>query len=268
MFSTYGNEDGGIEWFKYRGMEMMAPKESIIPPEALPQRTRDFCSNIFAGFGRPFWDTALMVDQAIDGYGINSSLLAPFDGGLGNARAKRFIAQGERIEIGPGLILSSKLIAGSSLSSLVFAWHHLTAEQQAKILILRERRQLKLQYQGHSTSWERRDVFETLEDLAILPASGQMGLVRRIGSVDSPSHSNCRLDISLDHGERDSVTVILELVATKAIDAGEIFLLNSTWSGNDKEVELLRVEINDLGQPHYEGVFDSLVSENEEMEEL
>ena len=191
------------------------------------------------------------------------SYLAPFDAGVGDARAQRFIAQGERIEIGPGLILSSKSMDGTALASLVFAWHHLSLDQQANIRILREKGQLKLQFQGPTTQWQRVDAFDTFEDLAILPVSGQMGLVRRVGG-DSPNTSNCRLDILPDQGQRDSVSVILELVATKPIDAGEILLLNSPWSGTDKEVDLLRVEIEDLGQPHYEGVFDSLVSRNGE----
>ena len=266
MFSTYGEDDGGIEWFQYRGMEMMAPKESIIPSDVLPHWTNDFCSNIYAGFGRPFWETVL-EDQHMDAYfGINPSHLAPFDAGFGNARAKRSIAPGERVEIGPGLILSSKLIAGSALANLVLAWHHLTPEQQAHLRFLRANGQLKLQHQGYTTRWQRRDVFESFEDLAILPASGQMGLVRRVGVGDAPSSSNCRLDILLDHGQRDSVTVVLELVATKAIDAGEVLLLNAPWSGTNQEVELLRVEINDLGQPHYDGVFDSLLVGGDEEE--
>ncbi len=260
MFSTYGSEDGGAEWFKVRRMEMMAPKESIIPPQKLPQFMKDFCSNIHAQFGIPLWETLLIDGEGINSFGVNASRLAPFDSGLGNARAKQFISRGERVEIGPGLILSSKLTFGTALGSLVFPWNHLTEEQQASLRILREDGQLKLQHQGYDTSWKRVDTFESYEDLSILPVGGQIGLLRRVGEIES---SNCRLNILWELGQPDSVTVILELVATDDIESGEILKLNLPQVGTMEELELLHAELVEFGHPFYAGIFDVRPEEDE-----
>jgi hypothetical protein len=253
LFSTYGLEDGGVKWFADRKMVMMAPEESIISSEILPYFSNEFCSNIHAGFGRPFFES-LKAKGELGNVGIDPSRLAPFDAGIGDARAKRPISKGERIEIGSGLLLSTKLIAGSVLGGIVFSWQHLNEKHRANLRILRESGQIKLQHQGHSTHWTAIDTFVSYEDLSILPASGQIGMVRRVGETEL---SNCRLDILWQLGQKDSVSVTLELRATRYIDTGEVLLLNLPPAGTKEELQLLQAELDGLGQPYFPGLFDA-----------
>jgi hypothetical protein len=253
LYSTYGDEDGGVQWFKDRNMVMVAPEESVISSENLPYFTKEFCSKIHAGFGRPFVERLKEAGDNVP-VGVDPTRLAPFDAGIGDARAKQSLSKGERIEIGSGLILSTKLIAGSVFGGIVFSWQHLKEEHRANLRILRETGQLKLQHQGYDTGWNSIDTFESYEDLSILPASGHIGVVRRVGETEP---SNCRLDILWQLGQKDGVSVTLQLRATRDINAGEVLLLNLPPAGTKEELRLLQAELDGIEEPYFSGLFDT-----------
>lgn len=245
LFSTYGDMDGGEEWFTVRGMEMQTPVESRISPENLPHFRAECCSKIYAGIG-------LSTLEEDNHEYIDKSRLAPFDAWLGDARAKVSMPSGQRIELSTGLLLSNKLTKDSSLGGLVLSWDDLKEEHQSALRILQETGQIKLQYQSADTSWQRVDAFEqSYEDLAILPVSGNIGMVRRVG--DGPS--NCRLVLHWQGSQQQSVAVTLELIATQEIAAGEVLTLNLPPAGTERELALLQGEMQALGQPHYPGIF-------------
>lgn len=235
---------------------MVAPEESIISAESLPLFKKEFCSKIYAGFGRPFLESLRAKGELDESFRIDASRLAPFDAGIGDARARRPISKGERIEVASGLLLSTKLFAGTVLGSLLFSWHHLNEKNRANIRILRESGQIMVQYQDQGTDWVGVDTFVSYEDLSILPASGQIGLVRRVGETEA---SNCRLDIAWKLGQKDSVSVTLELIATQDIDTGDVLLLNLPPAGTKEELRLLKAELDGLGQPYFPGLFKGLV---------
>ena len=252
LFVTYGIDDGGVKWFEDRDMDMLAPEESITS-ESLPYFLKEFCSNVYATFGRPYWER-MAVSEELGEPGIDPSRLAPFDAGLGDARAKRPISKGDRIEIATGLLLSTQLIAGTVLGGLVFSWQHLSEQHRASLHILRESGQIKLQGQNQDSGWARVDMFESYEDLSIFPASGHIGMVRRVGETEV---SNCHLNILWHLGQKDSVSVTLELVATRDIDTGDVLLLDLPPAGTKDELRLLKAELDGLGQAYVPGLFDT-----------
>jgi hypothetical protein len=245
LFSSYGDVDGGRDWFTKRGMEMQTPVESRISPENLPHFLAECCSKIYAGIG-------LSTLEDDDHEFIDKSRLAPFDAWLGDARAKVSISNGQRIELSTGLLLSNKLAKDSSLGGLILSWDDLKEEHQSALRILQQTGQIKLQYQSADTSWQRIDAFEqSYEDLAILPVAGNIGLVRRLG--DGPS--NCRLVLHWQGAQQGSVAVTLELIATQEIAAGEVLTLNLPPAGTKRELALLKGEMQASVQPHYPGIF-------------
>lgn len=259
LFSSYGSEDGGLKWFEARGMPMVVPEESYIGSEDLPFFLAEFCSNVYSGIGQPFWKR--MLDDKVgcgDVAKLDESRLAPFDAGIGEARAKQNISKGSRIEIGPGLVMSKETVAGSVLGGLVFSWNDFSEEQKAKLRILYSSGKRKVQYQSPDTDWKRVYVSIPFEDLSILPASGNIGMVRRVGDAQS---SNCRLDILWETGKVDDVTVTMELIATTDIEAGEILLLDLPPAGTRKELELLKAELDLADQPYFQEMFEASVDE-------
>lgn len=258
LFTSYCDDDGGVRWFKARKLDMVAPEESIISFKNLPYFSKEFCSNIYGGFGRPFFERLkAQEDDELDEHLVGLSRLAPFDAGIGNARAKRPISKGECIEIAPGLILSTNLIAGTMLGGLVFSWQHLNEDQRASLRIVRESNQMKLQYQGNDNRWTSVDRFVSFDDLSILPTGGNIGLVRRVGR--DTEVTNCQLNILWHLGQRDIVSVTLELRATQDIDTGDMLLLNLPPAGTADELQLLKDELDGAGgQPYYPGFFDTL----------
>ena len=251
LFSSYGDDVDGTEWFYYRRMKMQWPKNSRILPSELTQYKEKYCSKIISGIGVPTWKGRILpvLPKEVP-FSIDLMRLAPFDAGYGDARAKMAISLGDRIEIATSLIVSHRLVQGSALGAVVIPWKDMTNEHQQALRNLRDKGQLTLQYQGQDTNWKAIDDFKSFEDLAILPIAGFIGMVRRVGD----DTSNCRLII---HSEAtvDSIGVTLELIATKNISVGETLTLNLPQSGSREELQALKKEMKLTGMPHYTGLF-------------
>jgi hypothetical protein len=150
-------------------------------------------------------------------------------------------------------VLSRKLVKGSILGGLVISWEDdLKEEHKEHLRILRDNGQVIVQYQGDDTSWRRIDRFDSFEDLAILPAAGNIGSVRRVGDVEA---SNCRLVIHSQGSQHGSVAVTLELVATADIAVGEVLKLDLPPGGSAAELALLKDDLELTGQPYHSGLF-------------
>jgi hypothetical protein len=108
------------------------------------------------------------------------------------------------------------------------------------------------------------DRFQGYSEITILPVSGNLGLVRRVGSDATIAESNCKLVIrsNKDH-YANNVGVTLELVATRDVAAGEVLTLNIAPSEFEEEYRLLHEEMEASGQPHHPSIFDSLPDEEE-----
>lgn len=277
LFSTYGKEDGGVDWFQRRNLQMQNPANNVersrIPLEDLPEWKSQYCSKIVAGLGQPTWKNRVLPILPPPQYvpfWMDPQWLAPWDAEMGAAVAKVAVTQGERLELGTGMILSQKHhVRGTALAAVALAWqdldpnHHQTALQE-----LRQRGQLKLQYNEWTSesSWRRTDGFSSWDDVAILPIGGSIGLVSRhgrrrqgreeeeeidAGDEEDVTMTNCRLVIPTTSGgpqEPGSVVVPLELIATQDIAAGELLRLDLPPSGTPQEVALLQKELRLMGR--------------------
>jgi hypothetical protein len=272
LFSTYGHDDEGKRWFADRGMEMQAPKDKDSKIVLADLELAEFCSKIYAGVGLPSWKKLLAPggpEESSAASMMDLARLAPFDAGFGNAKAKVAIARGERIEISTGLVLSRKLVKGSILGGLVISWKDdLKEEHKEHLRLLRDSEQVIVQYQGDDTSWRHIDRFDSFEDLAILPAAGNIASVRRVGNAEA---SNCRLVIHWQGSQHGSVGVTLELVATADIAVEEVLKLDLPPGGSAAELALLKDELELTGQPYHSDLFvkpyhsDLFVKRNDEL---
>jgi hypothetical protein len=241
LFSTYGNEDEGKEWFENRGIEMQAPPESRIATEDLPHYIAECCSKIYAGIGLPKWTLS-------DGEMYNmESRLAPFDAGLGDAKAKVDISQGESIETGFGLAVSRELMRGTLVAPLLMTWGNFDENQKQALRILQQSGRLVVK----GPDMDQPDSFKSFEDLAILPVAGNIGLVRR---GDFPS--NCRLVIDWRAGQSNSYGVTFQLVATQNIKAGEVLKMEMPKASAEDERRLLKERMDATGNLYHDGFFD------------
>jgi hypothetical protein len=96
--------------------------------------------------------------------------------------------------------------------------------------------------------------------LTILPVSGNIGLVRRVGSGGDEGY-NCKLLIRSNKDHGTNVGVTLELIATRNIAAGEVLTVNIAPSEFVEEYRLLHDEMEESGQPHHPGIFDPINAE-------
>ena len=283
LFSSYGLDDGGIGWFQQRGIEMQAPEESRISDESDGDNMLDFsqtfCSKIQSGPGLPTWKHRI-PNGPLHWMGQNSQRLALFDAGIGDARAKVPIQSGERIEISTALVVSRDLFGGSALGAMLYRWNDLTIEHQQALTVLRANGKLLLQYQGFDTDWKRTDGFESLEDVALLPVAGFIGMVLRLGNkTDGPSagganNNNCRLIL---HSEGDylnvgtnnyNVGVTIELIATQNISVGEVLKLNLPPGGTVEEQLALKKNFELTGMPYSADLFLETAVPNHKNDEL
>lgn len=259
LFSHYGENKETDEWFHVRRIPLRAPEVNQTFP--LSQAT-GYCSKIFSGIGRNTWENRIMPilpPRHVVGFFINSfNRLPPWDAGLGDARAKVDIAKGERIELAIGLVMSQEQLKGSILAPVAIAYQDLTPAHRESLGKLRQLDQLRLQYQGKATDWRRIDSLQrqelSLEDIAIFPAAGNIGMVRRMGPNDERSLTNCQLVIP-EIRSNDSAGVVLELIATKSIATGEVLLLDLPNGGTQAERRLLKKELALIGMPFHDGIF-------------
>jgi hypothetical protein len=156
---------------------------------------------------------------------------------------------------------------------LVVAWNDLQPEQQDALRTLRQNRQLLVQYQGPDTGWKSKDGFFSFEDLALFPAAGNIGLVRRLrrrrpgddpsdgndddDDDDENSSSNCRLLIHSDRNiDATGVGVTIELIATRDVPQGQVLVVDlPETDATPKEYSMLAEEMKLTGQPYYRKYF-------------
>ena len=259
LYSSYGKDDGGTEWFTRRGLDMLVSdkRNCRISPNELPQKREAYCSNIYAGMGWPAWKAgvlSILPPPETLPFWTDGNRFAPKDAGVGNAFAKRSISIGERIEIGPGMIMSRKFVDGTALAPLVFGWEDLNGHQRAALKTLRDDGLLTLQFQKDSTDRKNRvkiDGFKSFQDTVIFPVAGNIGMLRRVGSGDFGDDSNCRLEVHSNVKE-GGVGVTLEVIASENIKAGDILKLDMPPRGSWEEIEEFLNMLKMTGQPYHD----------------
>mmetsp|Transcript_22041 Transcript_22041/g.52209 ORF Transcript_22041/g.52209 Transcript_22041/m.52209 type:complete len:448 (+) Transcript_22041:220-1563(+) len=261
-----------LEWFQNRGLNSQTTTEEVIEANLLPFYASKYCSKIYGGVGQPTWrDNILPILTSVHynsgGAGtilepsswMDLTRLAPFDAGLSDARAKVPLKKGDQIEKSLGLVLSRNHVRGTPLGPIAFYWENLKIDHHQHLINLRDDKKLVLQYQGQDTNWESVDRFVGYSEITVLPVSGNIGLVRRVGGGLDGEEFNCRLMIRSNKDHQTNVGVTLELIATKDIPVGEVLKLNIAPSEFDEEYRLLHDEMEESGQPHHPGIFDSII---------
>lgn len=247
LYSTYGQSDGGQKWFAARGLDMNHDKIDI--PNSTGQldflRSR-YCTKIYSGPGRDSYRQLIPS--------IEENRVAPFDAGFSDARAKVAIKAGERIEQSPGMLFNKVMIEGSALGGLIIGWDHLRPEQQEVMRKNHPSGKVPVAYSAQRTQWKKIFRNVDLEDLAILPFAGRIGMVKRLPVGNSYEQSNCQLDIQIQvvkdaEGENTFATVILELIATQDIEVGQNLAMDVYRAGSFFELELLKSKLKQTGQP-------------------
>jgi hypothetical protein len=246
LLSSYGLEDEGRMWFQQRGLEMSAPDASWIGTDLLDIFKNEFCSKIYAGVGLPTLKDKM---QLPDHFPIDFSRIAPFDAGIGDARAKTDIVAGERIDMTIGLPLPKGFVDDTMFAALVINFDDLDVESQESLVVLRNSAQLTIPYKGVDTNWGMVDIFsEDWSTLSILPGGGNIGMVQRVG--DDPS-SNCRLHINWQGSNGGSAGILMELFATENIASSEVLKLNMKPADSVVGYELLKAELDEQGGHSY-----------------
>jgi len=274
LYVSYGDDAMNmLDWFKKRGLDSQPMTEDTIDPNMLPFYLSKHCSKIYGGLGAPTWKNKILPILSNKEYSstilepsswMDLTRLAPFDAGLSDARARVAVKKGDYIEKSLGLVLSRNHVRGTPLGPIAFYWENLKIDHHQHLINLRDNKKILLQYQGEDTNWQSVDRFAGYSELTLLPVSGNIGLVRRVGSGGEHGEKyNCRLIIRSNKDHLTNVGVTLELVATREITAGEILKLNIAPSGFKEEYRLLHDEMEESGQPHHPGIFDSMIDEEE-----
>jgi len=269
------NDNDKMDWFKRRGLEAQTMTEDYIESNMIPFYLSKHCSKIYGGVGLPAWRDNILPALSYmhyNGAGADTILepsnwmeldrLAPFDAGLSDARAKVSIKKGEHIEKSLGLVISRNQIRGTPLGPIAFYWENLKIDHHQHLIDLRDDEKLIIQYQGSDTEWESVDRFIAYSEITVLPVSGNIGLVRRVGGHGEEEY-NCRLMIRSNKDYDTNVGVTLELIATRDIAAGDVLKLNIAPSEFEEEYRLLHDEMEESGQPHHPGIFDFIQEEEE-----
>ncbi len=253
LFSRYSEHDGGKSWFESRGLIMRSDKSNIQSPDRLDYLRSQYCTKIYAGPGPATFRQLIPP--------IDESRIAPFDAGLNDARAKVPIKAGQRIEQGPAMLMYKPFVKDTALSPLVISWNDLLQEHQDSIRMASGimEGKLPIQYRGEASQWKRIRRMASVENVAILPFAGRIGLVRRVNTeLDGLGSSNCRLEIAIDaiatDKETADVSVVLTLIATEDIDVGEVLRVDLKPGGTVYESELLKLKLSETGHPHEFGI--------------
>lgn len=271
LYVSYGYTQ---EWFEKRGLEATSQTDRSVDPQILPFYMSSYCSKIYGGIGAPTWRDSILpllssIHESGDGVTISHptswldmTRLAPFDAGLSDARAKVSIKKGSHIEKSLGLVLSRNMVRGTALGPIAFYWENLKIDLHQSLINLRDDKKLIMQYQGPDTDWQSVDRFMGYSEMTILPVSGNIGLVRRVGGRGEQGEEyNCRLLIHSNKDHGTNVGVTLELIATRDIASGEVLKLNIAPSEFQEEYQLLHDEMEESGQPHHPGIFDTINDE-------
>jgi hypothetical protein len=185
------------------------------------------------------------------------------------AIAKMTVPEGTLLEVAPALTLSASKIRNSILAPYGIFWEDLTLAQQASLKILRHTGSLTLRESPgeNNRSLVRRDVLESygLESVVIIPVGGNIGMVQRFPYRHTAgAFANCRLEFTAaasdhrttrqddDEGNVGNAGIVLQLFATRTIQAGEELIMNvpitSTGPARLLELGLLLEEFNTSGQ--------------------
>jgi hypothetical protein len=174
------------------------------------------------------------------------------------------------LEVAPALTLAAAKIRNSILAPYGIFWEDLTLAQQASLQMLRRMGALTLRESSgeDDRSLVRGDVLDNygLESVVILPVGGHIGMVQRLSYHHAAGAlANCRLEFaSATSDERttrkdddDDVSVgnagiVLQLIATRTIQAGEELIMNvpitATGPARLLELGLLVEELSTSGQ--------------------
>lgn len=236
-----------IAWFEARRIPMADNiAESKISADEIDRYRRDYCSKSFAGIGSNTYNNRIKAETTEQDYKLDTGRL-PVDDAT-NAIAKISIKAGERIELAPALVLSKDQLKSTSLAPFGLYWQDLTEEHHIALRELREAGRLKVQHQGHDTEWHRRDHFTIFEDVVVFPAAGSVGMIERIGG-GSKDDTNCEMKIRSSGPESEGAGLVLEVLATKDIQAGDTLRLDIAPTGSDEEKLALIAILESTGQP-------------------
>jgi hypothetical protein len=269
LYVSYGDSpELQKEWFDKRGLQLKTGQQDDVDPALLSLYKNKHCSAVYGGVGLPTWKDKILPLLEANRDQLKTSLpplawmdltrLAPFDAGLSDARAKIDVAKGQSIEESLGLVLSRNHVRGTALGPIAFYWENLKIDHHQHLINLRDDEKLILQYQGPDTEWKPVDRFMGYSEITVLPVSGNIGLVRRVGS---DADFNCKLLIRANKEHNTNVGVTLELVATADIKAGDVLKLNISPSEFQEEYQLLHAEMEASGQPHHPSIFDAIQGE-------
>jgi SET domain len=238
LLSSYGKTE---QWFTARGLTMAekeAKEDLSLSLEQLEHREHQYCRKTVAGAGQTTW--IHRVTPTCEHFGFRMPLIELNDmlplQDQPTAIAKEFVLAGHILEMAPAIIVPRDHMEVSPLAPMTLFWHDLDGEQQETIKQLRESGNFHLQARSHETGAMAYDVLEYFDDAAILPAAGNIGLVRKVGR--DGADSNCRLEIaaaaeSKETMDAGSSSLVLKLIATKDIQPGEELRLNlpdnSSW---------------------------------------
>lgn len=257
LFSSYGTEDGGLQWFKNRRLEMVT-----IPTYAsrkngtiYEEDKKAYCSKVYAGIGRPSWDDRVMASVYEEKHKnlINTQRLADLDHPA--AVVNQHVSAGTVLEIAPALVLSKDKVDNTALAPMSFFWGDWDAVHQQDLKELRDSMDLRVQHQSQATDWNREDSFREFEEVVLFPAGGNIALVERVGKS---GNANCLIKIiasgsmksHLNHGGTSgSAGILLQLVATKDLRTGDRLKLNIQATGSPYENKLLAETLFQTGQP-------------------
>lgn len=255
LLSTYGETDA---WFIYRGLVMGVPPEEPETPslEFLEQQEAMYCSKVHAGIGHSTYTHRVLPTQDAVGHATplhDYIKYLPLQD-CPTAVANQNVKAGQLLERAPALVLPSDQVELSPLGPLCIFWSDLDETQQEAIFQLREAGAFRMKGFDHELGGMNLDVLQYYEDAALFPAAGNIGMVRKVGREDETS--NCRLEIISSTEDHDLETVdlgsaglVLKLIATKDIQAGDELRLNvpdsSSW---DSRMSLLQ-HLALTGQP-------------------
>jgi hypothetical protein len=252
---------------------MQSNKSNIDSRSTLNFLRNQYCTKIYAGPGPTnFRQLVPTVDE---------SRIAPFDAGLFDARAKVSIKAGERIEQGPAMLLYKPFVDDTVLGPLVISWNDLLSQHQNTLrsVSMSWGGKLPIHYRGDASQWQRIRRMASIEKIAILPFAGRIGLVRRVhrskaynmeqhgeqsawssmtnDDEDATSSSNCYLEIDVyltqvieADDDIPEVSVVLTLVASQDIEAGQVLKMDIKPAGTAYEKELLRLKLSETGHLH------------------
>jgi len=257
ILSSYGDE----YWFNVRGYYYSSePKDPyrMLPKTYLEKQEQRFCSKIYAGYGLSTWNHRILPSygpRIFNPYVTNAKQFLPMQDHP-TAVARESAIEGDVLEISPALVVPADQMANSSLAPLCIFWAALDDDNRMAIYTMRMRGLYRMKKQMPSEVAGAlnmsHDELKSLDDAAVLPAGGTVGMIRKVGN----GHANCRIQLSSTYIPEESefydsgsAGVLITVIATRDIEVGEELLLNlpdqSSWISKITLVQALAL----TGQP-------------------